>query len=175
MEVGTPPLLRCRGVTPWKLCNVLMWTYRLTYNPKKKMPQHPLCELWLQKRKPIITSLFVSSSLGQHWEYIVRFIRIVDEALTILKGLLHFLQDDFSVTGVVHQGYDLFATHFIQLTTNFRQLSPLTWTTSFCCLCLRFLGHKFCFSLNCLEPPWKKSRDTLAVAKMFLTKDRDIS
>lgn len=49
----------------------------------------------------------------KHREYSVRFIWVVDEILSILKGLFHLLQDDFSVTGVVHQRYDLFATLFM--------------------------------------------------------------
>ena len=96
----------------------------------------------------------------------------MDEALSILEGFPHLLQDDFSVTGVVHQRYDFFTALFIQLTMNLRKLPFLSWTTTSCSY-FQFLGPKFCFPLNGLEPPCQKSRATLAVVKMFLIKEGD--
>lgn len=108
----------------------------------------------------------------KHWEYVIWLIRIVDEVLSILKGLLHLLQDYFSVSDVAHQGYDLFTTLLIQLTTSLRQLPLLSWTATSCCMHFWFLEWKFCVPLNGLEPPCQKSSATLAVIEMFLTKDR---
>ncbi len=122
---------------------------------------------------PLLTSPLVSSSLGNTVRMVCDSSNIVNEALSIVEGLLYLLHDNFLVRGVVHQGYGLFTIFFIQLVNSLKQLPLLCWTTCSCGLHFHFCALKFSLPLDCFESPGKKSRTTLGIVKFFL-KDREI-
>lgn len=86
--------------------------------------------LWTKEEAKILS--YQSFSVQQPWKHGedgVWFIRIVNESLSIVEGLLYLLHDNFLVRGVVHQGYGLFTIFFIQLVNSLKQLPLLCWTT----------------------------------------------